>query len=183
MANVLLRQFSAVSSLFHSSLYSNIGFSFDLSIGHKRLGKNLCVMSLREKKNLSLLSTKVTEDERLRWSMALEEALCLFWYKLIWKLYSLFWQGAGSDNNLKTYLPLDVLCSTCGYIIPGVPKFWVQVRVQHRAGQYHNEEVVSGFHLSCWCLTVELLLLETLQSSAKKLPPLCIRWVITNCRE
>lgn len=181
MANVLLRQFSAVSSLFHSSLYSNIGFSFDLSIGHKRLGKNLCVMSLREKKSVSF-----KHKGSRRWAIEMINGSwrgTLLWYKLIWKLYSLFWQGAGSDNNLKTYLPLDVLCSTCGYIIPGVPKFWVQVRVQHRAGQYHNEEVVSGFHLSCWCLTVELLLLETLQSSAKKLPPLCICWVITNCRE
>ena len=42
------------------------GFSFDLSIMHKRFSKNLCVIKLGKKICLSLLSTRVAGDEQLR---------------------------------------------------------------------------------------------------------------------
>lgn len=85
---------------------------------HRRCGKNLCHKP-GEKKLICLLSPRAAGDEQLRWPMALEQVLCVLLYKIIWKLYSLF----QSDNNFKTYFPLDVLHGPCGYIIPGVPKF------------------------------------------------------------
>lgn len=153
MANILFRWFYAWPSLFHSSLCSNMGFSFDVNITYKRFSKNLCFITWKKTICLSLLNTRVAGDEQLRWSMVLEQALWLS-FVIQRNLKAACWilEGPGSDKHLKNYLHLKrhVLCNSCGYVTPGVLKFCVQVRVHHRTGQYHNGAgVVSVFHPSC----------------------------------
>lgn len=108
------------------------------------------------------LSPKAAGDEQLRWSMALEQVLCASLYKIIWKLYSLF----QSDNNFKTYFPLDVLCSPCGYIIPGVPK------TSGSSQSLAQSRPISEGRDQIWFSSL-LLVLNSWDASAGSSPVLC----------